>query len=142
MGATLDLTKAHLRRTHGDIDAVYSWLNDERALFLIPRMRKNPTWFIIMEKNAHEYTNDAVLMAAGIKAMLLWDMEPTKQNAFRVAKIIDEGLADLIRMPAAPEPEYVKAAFGEMHMRADGETIKSDVISVEKPMLEFEASNA
>ena len=36
MAATLDPRKAHLVRYHGEIMALYTWINDERAIVLSP----------------------------------------------------------------------------------------------------------
>jgi hypothetical protein len=37
----LDLGKSHNVRRHGDLLAIYTWVNDERALVLLPARRKN-----------------------------------------------------------------------------------------------------
>jgi hypothetical protein len=58
MGASIDLRKAHLSRQHGDILAVLSWINDKRALFLIPALRQRAPWFIVMEEAAFEWNAD------------------------------------------------------------------------------------
>ncbi|MBI5255421.1 MAG: hypothetical protein HY855_02900 [Burkholderiales bacterium] len=57
MGAQIDLSKAWLSRTYGDITAVFSWFNDQRALFLIPTLRARAPWFIVLEPVAHEWND-------------------------------------------------------------------------------------
>jgi hypothetical protein len=37
----LDLGKSHKVRRHGDLLAIYTWVNDERALVLLPALREN-----------------------------------------------------------------------------------------------------
>ena len=41
MPVSLDLRKAHKVGRHGDLLAIYTWVNDERALVLLPARRKN-----------------------------------------------------------------------------------------------------
>lgn len=57
MGASIDLRKAHLSRQYGDLTAVLSWFNDQRALFLIPNRRTKAPWFIVLEPVAHEWND-------------------------------------------------------------------------------------
>ena len=38
MPVSLDLRKAHKVRRHGDLLAIYTWVNDERALVLLPAL--------------------------------------------------------------------------------------------------------
>jgi hypothetical protein len=57
MGVSIDLRKAHLSRQYGDILAVLSWMNDGRALFLIPALRRRAPWFIVLEQAAHEWND-------------------------------------------------------------------------------------
>lgn len=137
MGATIDLSKAWLTRQHGDLVAVYSWLNDERALFLIPAQRKGAPWFVVMESAAFSWDDEnpqnvAEVARKAMKACDVLGIEPSARNARRIAGIVIDGLPDLIRMPSAPPTEYLKTGFGEMHLSADGERIASDVIRVEK----------
>ena len=104
MGATLDPRKAHLVRQHGDIIAIYTWVNDERALVLIPAHRKpgNP-WFIVCESAAYRYDNPHYRPKQSRKAAEVIGMDETQTARFKIATIIIEGLGDLIRMPSAPE---------------------------------------
>lgn len=132
MPATIDTRKAHLTRRHGDIYAIYTWVNDERALVLIPANRPGAPWYIVMESASFEYDDPHELARRSKKACEVLGIEPSRPNWFRVAKIIHEGLPDLIRMPSAPPPEYLKGAIGQMILREDGKEIGGEDIRLEK----------
>ena len=104
MPVSLDLRKAHKVRRHGDLLAIYTWVNDERALVLVPARRKNAAWFVVCESAAYRYDDASVLAAQCVKACEVLGVEPSKRNWVRIASIIHEGLGDLIRMPSAPTP--------------------------------------
>lgn len=141
MGVSIDPRKAHSAKIHGDILAIHTWVNDERALVLMPAHRaQGAPWFIICEPAAWKYDEPEYLAKQSRKAAAVMGMDETTSTWFRIAKLINEGLSDLIRMPPAPEPEYIKAALGAMHLRGDGELLRSEEIRVEKPMMEFEAA--
>ena len=137
MSAQIDLSKAYLSRVHGDITAIYSWLNDERALFLIPHLRKGAPWFVVMENAAFTWDdqdprNVAAVVQKSMKACEVLGIEPTPVNCRRIAGIVIDGLPDLIRMPAKPPVEYHNASFGRMELRADGKAIAEEDIRIEK----------
>lgn len=137
MGISIDLRKSHLHRKHGDLLAVYTWVNDARALVLIPHMRKGAPWYIVEESAAYLWddTQPGTSALVAKKAMHACDVlgiEPTAQNAVRVASIIIDGLPDLIRMPAAPEKEHHQASYGQLLLREDGRAIAGEEIRVEK----------
>ena len=132
MGASIDLQKAHLSRQHGDITAICSWLNDERALFLIPTFRKGAPWYIVCESAAWRYDDPAYLATQCVKACEVLGLEPSKPNWVRVATIIHETLPDLIRMPAAPLPELRNSSVGAMTLRADGQVLAQQDIRLER----------
>ncbi len=137
MSAQIDLSKAHLSRVHGDITAIYSWLNDERALFLVPHLRKGAPWFIVMESAAFSWDdldprNVATVVQKSIKACEVLGIEPTPVNCRRIAGIVIDGLPDLIRMPTKPPAEYHSASFGRMELSADGQAIAGEDIRIDK----------
>lgn len=132
MGASLDLRKAHLSRHHGDILAIYTWVNDERALVLLPALRKGAPWYVVCESAAWKYDDPAYLAQQCAKACDVLGMEPSRPNWVRIATIIHEGLPDLIRMPSAPPAEYLRGSFGHMELRADGQKIAGEDILLEK----------
>ena len=132
MGVSLDLRKAHLSRVHGDITAVYTWVNDERALVLIPTYRKGAPWYVVLESAAFKYDDPTYLARQCITACDVLGLEPSRQNWVRVATLINEGLPDLVRMPSAPPTEYLRSAVGRMELRVDGESVAGKDIRIER----------
>ena len=132
MPVSLDPRKAHRVRQHGDILAFYTWVNDERALVLIPAHRRGTPWYIVMESAAFKYDDPAYMAKQCVKACEVLGIEPSRPNWVRVATIIHEGLPDLIRMPSPPAPEQYKGAVGRMQLRADGELIAEQDIRLDK----------
>lgn len=132
MAITLDTRKAHITRRHGDIYAIYTWVNDQRALILLPAERPGAPWYIIPEPECWVYDNPHELKARSIKACDVLGMEPSKPNWFRVAKIIHEGLPDLIRMPSAPPVEKMAASIGQMVLREGGKEVAGEDIRLDK----------
>lgn len=137
MAAELDLNKCHLIRQHGDIVAAYSWINDERALILIPAYRPGAPWYCVLESAAYKYDDPIYLAHQCAKACDVLGIEPSKANWVRVATIINEGLPDLVRMPSAPERELQKHAIGEMKLIADGQQIAGEDIRLEKDVATY-----
>ena len=137
MAAQLDPRKAHLVRRHGDIMAVYTWINDERALVLIPALRPGAPWYCVLESAAFKYDDPRYLARQCVTACDVLGIEPSKPNWVRVATIINEGLPDLIRMPSAPLPELEMAAIGEMKLFADGKLLGGDEIRLEKESVSY-----
>lgn len=135
---SIDLKRAHLTRQHGDIFAVYSWCNDERALFLIPVYRKGSAWFVVMESAAYRYDNTQYLARMAAKAAEVLGMEPSPNNWIKLATIINEGLPDLITMPSAPDPELQRAASGHMELRADGQFMTGQEVHMPVAVPEYE----
>lgn len=132
MAAQLDTRKAHLTRRHGDLMAIYTWMDDERALVLIPHLRPGAPWYVVKESAAWKYDDVAYLAKQCAIACDVLGIEPSRPNWTRVATIINEGLPDLVRMPAAPLPEYEKAAIGAMKLMEDGKQIAGEDIHLEK----------
>jgi hypothetical protein len=137
MGVSLDLRRAHHHRQHGDIIAVYTWVNDERALVLLPAHRQGAPWFVVCESAAYTWDDEdpkniAEVVRKGTKACEVLGIEPTPHNVRRVAAIIIDGLPDLIRMPHAPEPEKMRHAIGEMKLMADGQMLSGAEIRLDK----------
>lgn len=132
MGVSLDLGKAYLSRVHGDITAVYTWVNDERAIVLVPTFRRGAPWYVVMESAAFKYDDPQYLARQCVTACDVLGMEPNDRNWVRVASIIHEGLPDLIRMPTAPPAEYLRDTLGHMELRVDGQTVAGEDIRIEK----------
>lgn len=132
MTACIDTNKAWLTRIHGDIAAVYTWIDEERSLVLIPIHRHKPTWFIVQDSAAYKYADDGYLMQQAFKACEVMGFGVSPGTAYRIAKIIIEGLGDLIGMPNEA-PDLVETAaqktIGEMHiLDEDGKTVASEAI--------------
>ncbi len=142
MPATLDTRKAHLVRHHGDLVAIYTWINDERALVIAPRYRPGAPWFVVCESAAYTWDDSdpryvGEVARKALKACEVLGIEPTPTNARRVAGIIIDGLPDLICMPSAPGPEYYRGSFGHLELRADGKPIAAEEIRVEKEGVQY-----
>lgn len=131
MAANIDTRKAHLIRRHGDLMAIYTWMNDERALVLVPLHRPGAPWYVVMESAAYKYDDVAYLARQCAIACDVLGIEPSRRNWARLASIINEGLPDLITMPSAPLPEYERAAIGELKLMADGKQIGGEDIKLE-----------
>lgn len=132
MGATLDLNKAHLTRQHGDLLAVFTWVNDERSLVLIPAFRKGSAWYIVCESAAFKYDNPRYLADQCRKAAEVLGMEPSPNNWYKLATVIHEALPDLIEMPSAPDALLSRASYGEMKLLADGKLMAGQEIRLER----------
>jgi len=129
MPISIDLRQAHLVRTHGDITAVYTWVDDERAMVLVPHRRAGASWYVVMEGAAHVWDEDHDVRRVAAKALhacSVLGIEQTPTNAHRIARIICEGLPDLIRMPSAPPPQLRGIRLGEMRARADGQDFSAE----------------
>lgn len=136
---SLDLKKAHAAYQHGDIIAVLSWCNDERALILFPARRAiGSPWFIVLESAAFKYDDPRHCARMAAKAAEVLGMDETTSTATRVLDIILNYLPDLIRMPHAPDPELMRGSFGNMQLRADGKVIRGEEVRLEKSMPEYE----
>ena len=132
MSVKIDTKKAFLTRQHGDLFAVYTWVNDERAMVLIPAYRPGAPWYIVMEPAAYKYDDPQYLARQCVKACEVLGIEANTSNWVRVATIVNEGLPDLIRMPSAPPAVFHDANFGRMQLKADGQVMKEEDIKMEK----------
>lgn len=128
----LDLEKAHRHRQHGDLLAIYTWVNDERALVLIPAYRKSTSWYIVLESAAYKYDNTEYLKKQCRVAAEVLGMEPSPNNWYKLARVIHDGLPDLIEMPSAPDNKLLTPSLGEMRMYADGQLMAAEEIRVER----------
>jgi hypothetical protein len=131
MSTTIDTEKAYMSRQHGDITAIYTWVNDERALVLVPTFRKGAPWFIVCESAAYKYEDDRYVNKQIAKACEVLGMEFTKSNLLRLGSIIVDGIPDLIRIPTRPEREATGKKYGELKVMANGTQIGGEDIRVE-----------
>lgn len=134
MSVSLDLRKAWKHQRSGDLIVVLTWVNDERALVLMPALRKNAGWYVVQESAAYRWgvdhpdaamRRDAMQHAVSQShiACMMLNLEPSKMNRAKVISIISGWLPDLVRMPSAPEAEFKPGAFGQMFLSANGERI-------------------
>lgn len=143
MPASLDLRKAHKHQRHGDIVVVLTWVNDSRALVLLPAHRTDAGWYIVDESAAWRwgvdhpdaYARRIALAHAAQQSAIACDMlgiEPTLRNRARITSIIAGWIPDLIRMPSAPEPEFLpNVTQGEIVLKVDGQVMREEEIKVE-----------
>ena len=130
MPACIDLRKAHLHRQHGDLLAVYTWINAERALVLIPAYRPKAPWYVIMESAAYLYDDPAYMARQCPKACEVLGIEPNKPNWVRVATIIHEGLPDLVGMPSEPVVQNSGREFGSLVVKSNGKEIAAEALTI------------
>ena len=134
--ASIDLRKAYTSRQYGDILAVLSWLNDTRALFLIPAMRRRAPWFVVLEPAAHEWDDRSatrVRLAArrAMRACEVLGLGQHPRTAHRIVRIVNDALPDLVRMPSRQPNDFRPASYGQITMRADGVPIAAEEIRFE-----------
>ncbi len=138
MSVSLDPRKAHKNVIVGDVLMILSWVNDERAMVLMPAHRaKGSPWFIILESASYKYDDPRYLAQQSAKAAQVMGMDETTSTWVRVADIIMNYLPDLIRMPSVPPVEFHDTSFGTMTLMADGQAVKHEEIKVEKAALEY-----
>lgn len=124
-------------RQHGDLTVIYTWVNDQRAMVLLPHLRPGAPWFIVMESASFSWDdsdrrNIPTVVKKSMKACEVLGIEGSPHNCRRVAGIIIDGLPDLIRMPSAPPQEFHRASYGNLLLKADGVPMASEEIRVEK----------
>jgi hypothetical protein len=138
MSITIDTSKSHLTRVHGDVTAIYTWVNEKRAMVLAATYRPGNQFvpgapvYVVLEENAHAYDDPIQLAHTGRKAAQVLGLEESTTAWAKIATIINEGLPDLIRMPSSPPAEFHKTSYGHMELRADGVPIAGEDIKVEK----------
>jgi len=132
MAVSLDLRKAHASHVYGEVTAILTWVNDERALVLLATHRKGSPWYIVCESAAWKYDDPSYLASQCAKAAEVLDLDQTSTAWFKLATIINDGLGDLVRMPSAPPPEYVSGNFGHSILSADGKVVAEQDIRVER----------
>lgn len=143
MAISLDLRKAHRHQRHGDLVVVLTWVNDQRALVLLPAHRRDAGWYVVEETAAYLWGvdhPDATLRADAMRHALrqseiacsMLGIEASRSNRARVISIITGWIPDLVRMPSAPAAEFAPGSFGQMVLRADGKPIASEDVRQER----------
>jgi hypothetical protein len=137
MGVSLDPRKAHSAHKYGDLTIVLSWMNDKRAMFIIPNVRTKAPWFIIPEEAAFEWSdqdteNLVYLPTRAYKACEVLGIEPSKPNVFRIISMVNNRMQDFLRMPSAQPPEKIAGTFGQMTLKEDGKIVSQAPITFEQ----------
>ena len=137
MGVSIDIRKAHSAHRYGDLNIVLSWINDTRAMFIIPAIRAKAPWFIIQETAAFEWSdqdseNLIHLPARAYKACEVLGIEPSKSNCFRIISMVNDRMQDFLRMPSAQPPEKTAGTYGTMTLKGDGQVLRQEAIQFEK----------
>lgn len=129
MGISINTKRAHKVRHLGDVTVILTWVNDERALVLLPTHRPGAPWYIVMDGAAWQYDNMAYLARASIKAAEVLGMQGSET---KIGSILHDHLGDLVTMPSAPPVEKTKSTFGEMRAMADGQLIGGEEIRMDR----------
>jgi hypothetical protein len=80
MPVTLDLCKAHATRQHGDLLVIFTWINDERAMVLVPAYRPGAPWYVVAESASFRCDDPKVVPAQCIKAREVLGIKPRKET--------------------------------------------------------------
>jgi hypothetical protein len=131
MAVSIDLRRAHESHVFGEITQIYTWVNDERAMVLLPTHRKGAPWYIVCESALYKYDDPQYLAAQSRKACEVLGMTESTDTWFKVATIIHDGLETLMRMPSSQPPDMHKGSFGSMQLRGDGQLIAAQDIRLE-----------
>lgn len=139
---SLDTRKAHLVRPHGDLVAIFTWMDDERCVVLVPAHRSGAPWFVVKESASFSWDDEdpknvANVVRKSTTACNVLGIEPTPHNCRRIAGIIIDGLPDLIRMPSAPQKEQYRGSYGHMIMSADGKAFAHEEIKIDKEGVQY-----
>ncbi|MFG0641909.1 MULTISPECIES: hypothetical protein [Delftia] len=110
--------------------AIYTWINGERALVLVPGMRPKSPWYVVMESAAYLYDDPAYLARMCKKACEVLGLPSGRPHWVRVATIIHEGLPDLVAMPCEPPWEHQGREFGSLVVTLDGKEIAAQALTV------------
>ena len=143
MPATLDPNKSHLVRHHGEVMAIFTWINGERAMVLVATRRPpGSPWYVIMEPAAYLYADDNGhpthrLAESAAKAAEVLGLDQTTSAVHKIMNVIVDGLPDLVSMPSEPPREVAKAAIGEVKLMADGKLIAGQEIREEVAGVEY-----
>jgi len=134
-GITLGGDNALFVRRHGDIAASFQFVNDEPAMVLWPIRRTGVAAYIVCLSAAFQYDDPKYLAQQARVACELWDFDD--RQWFRIAKIINDGLGDLVKMPPDPatyqERKRTAGSIGEMSLSVAGNTVSQSEIHLPEP---------
>lgn len=127
MGIQIDTARAHKWRTDGEITQILTWVNDERAMVLVPTFRNAAPWYVLMDSAAYECLTPGGLARKAIKAA---DVLNLPSAAPKLGGMIESWLDELVTMPSAPPTELSRATYGQLVARADGRIIGGEEVRV------------
>lgn len=131
MGIVLGGENARFQRVHGDVVASYQYVNGERAMVLWPRYRKGVPAYIVCDSAAFKYDDPKYLAQQAKVACELWGMETSTVNWYKVAKIIHDGLGDLVRLPPLmAQPGGEGPAIGEASLILGGKEVMAREVNM------------
>ncbi len=135
-GIVLGGDNALFTRRHGDIAAAFQFVNDEPAMVLWPIRRTGCAAFIVCLSSAFKYDDPKYLAEQAKVACQLWGFDDVSQW-YRIAKIINDGLGDLVKMPPDPasyqERKRTAGSIGEMSLSVAGDTVSQSEIYLPEP---------
>ena len=120
MGLTVNTARAHATYRRGDLTLILTWVNDERAMVLLPTFRQGASWFIVTDSVAWRYDDPHYLARMSVKAAEVMGMEGQE---VRIGSFLHDHLGDLVTMPGAPPPRQTKATHGEIKFLRGGKEV-------------------
>ncbi len=122
----------YLRRVTGDVVVEYTWYNDWPVMALYRALpAKKTSVFLIELDDAHLYVDSdgyptRKLIAHSLQAAQNLGFGLDKYAARRLADVILDGIADLIKMPPAPRaPRAAAPTLGaKMALQVGGQTVR------------------
>ena len=134
MPLSIDPRQVQFKRVHGEFMALYTYVNDERAMILFPHRRRGlngapPPWAIVCDSSAFKYADDEYLMLQAMTFCRMWDMTE-RSTVIKVATIINEGLSDLIRLKPKAEFKSEAPVLGEADLLIGGDKIATHEITM------------
>jgi len=116
-GVALDLSKTYRTQTLGDLTVHYAWFGAdadevEPCIVLLPTYRilapGHTKPCVIGLSSAYKYNDDAYLMKSALSIADILGLG--QSSAFKIAKAINDGLLDLIKMPPKPVEQRIVVA--------------------------------
>lgn len=125
MGVQIGGDKSWKQVIKGDLVGTFTWVNDEPALIITPKLASIKGAYIIALSSAYKYTdlNYLVQQSAACAKHIGMDVS-SRFVVRRISDLILDNLQDLCEMP--PEqlvmPKEKGKVVGEMVMKVNGET--------------------
>ena len=120
MGLVVNTARAHATYRRGDLLLILTWVNDERAMILLPAYRKGAPWFVVTDSVAWRYDEPRYLARMSAKAAEVIGMQGQE---VRIAGFLHDHLGELVTMPSAPPARMARASMGEVRLFAEGQEV-------------------